>query len=65
MKFLKGKETFIMCFLVSVDLNMEANLATVLSAVSDYCMGCFFRKLFLKSDTAVALRRGISIIPCV
>jgi hypothetical protein len=57
MKFIKGKETFIMYFLVSVDSNMEANLATVLSAVSDYCMGCFFRKRKMKSDTVVALRR--------
>ena len=65
MKFIKDKETFIMYFLVSVDSNMAANLASVLNSVSDYCMGCFFRKLFLKSDTAVALRRGISIIPCV
>ena len=65
MKFIKGKETFLMYFLVSVDSNMAANLASVLSAVSDYCMGFFFRKVFLKSDTAVALRRGISRIPCV
>ena len=65
MKFIKGKETFIMYFLVSVDSNMEANSSIVLSAVSDYCIGFFFRKHFLKCDTAVALRRGISIIPCV
>ena len=65
MKFIKGKETFIMYFLVSVDSNMAANLAVVLSSVSDYCMVCFFRNVFLESDTADALRRGISIIPCV
>ena len=28
-----------------------------------YCMVCFFRKVFLKSDTAVALRR--SKVPCI
>ena len=60
MKFIKGKETF-MYFLVSVDSNKEVNLATVLSAISGYCMADFFRKLFLKS----ALRKGIAIIPCV
>ena len=27
---------------------------------SDYCMVCFFRKVFLKSDTAVALRKSLS-----
>ena len=32
---------------------------------SDYCMVCFFGKVFLKSDTAVALRRSVSIIPCI
>ena len=32
---------------------------------SDYCMVCFFRKVILKSDTAVALRRSISLIPCI
>ena len=56
MKFIKAKETFIMYFLVSVDSNIEANLATVLSTVSGYCMCCFFRKPFLKSDTAIEER---------
>jgi hypothetical protein len=28
-------------------------------------MVCFFGKAFLKSDTAVALRRSVSIIPCI
>ena len=64
MKFIKGKETF-MYFLVSVDSNMAANLASVLSAVSDYCMCCFSENFKRKSETAVALRRGISIIPGV
>ena len=30
---------------------------------SDYCMVCFFRKVFLKSDTAVDLRRSLSKVP--
>ena len=55
MKFIKGKETFMMYLLVSVDSNMAANLANVLSSLSDYCMGCFLCKLFLKSDTVVVL----------
>ena len=42
---------------------MADNCIYFLSAVSDYCMVCFFRKDFKKSDTAVALRRGISIFP--
>ena len=62
---IKGKGIFSMSFMVYVDYNMAANLTIVLSAISDYCMVCFFRKVFLKSDTAVALRTGISIIPCV
>ena len=49
---------------ISVDSNMADNCIYFLSAVSDYCMVCFFR-LKKKSDTVVALRRGISIIPCV
>ena len=49
---------------ISVDSNMADNFIYFLSAVSDYCMVCFFRKVFLKSDTAVALR-GISIFPCL
>ena len=32
---------------------------------SDYCMVCFFCKVILKSDTAVALRRSLSKVPCV
>ena len=28
------------------------------------CMVCFFRKASLKSDTAVALRRSVSKVPC-
>ena len=32
---------------------------------SDYSMVCFFRKAFLKSDTVVALRRRISLIPFI
>ena len=55
MKIIKGKGIFIMSFLVSVDSNVAANLIIFLSAVSDYCMVCFFRKVFLKSDTAGAL----------
>ena len=48
MKFINGKETFIMYFLVSVDSNMAANLASLLSSISDYCMHCFFCKLFVE-----------------
>ena len=44
---------------------MAANFIIFLSAVSDYCMVCFFRKAFLKSDTAVALRMSASKIPCI
>ena len=55
MKILKVKGIFIMLFLVSVDSNMAANFIIFLSAISDYCMVCFFRKVFLKSDTAIAL----------
>jgi hypothetical protein len=49
---------FDMYFLVSVDSNMAAYLASVLSAVSGYCMCCFSRKRKKKSDTAFAFRSG-------
>ena len=43
MKIIKGK--WIMWFLVLVDSNMAENFIYFLSAVSDYCMVCFFLKV--------------------
>ena len=68
MKIIKGKLIFIMLFLTSFDSNMaDICMArfVVWALSSDYCMVCFFGKAFLKSDTAVALRRSVSIIPCI
>ena len=61
----KGKWIFIMLFLTSVDSNMADISLACLSLYSDYCMVCFFGKAFLKSDTAVALRRTLSKVPSI
>ena len=69
----KGKWRFIMLFMTFVDCivwRIYACLDWALSADSDYCMVSFFRYFFkyffyLKSDTAVALRRSGSKIPCI
>jgi hypothetical protein len=57
---IKGKLIFIVLFLTSVDfcwifLMLDWAPSAVLRL-------CFIRKVFLKSDTAVALRRSLSLI---
>jgi hypothetical protein len=42
------------------------NMADIfLAAVHRLLLGLLFRKVYLKSDTAVALRRSISLIPFI
>ena len=68
MRIIKGKWIFIMLFLTSVDYNMAdicLGCFGLRALYSDYSMMCFFRKAFLKSDTAVALRRILSKVPCI
>jgi hypothetical protein len=64
MKNIKGKGIVTMLFLISVDSNMGDNFICFLSAVLRLLHGLLFPEVKKKSDTAVALRRGISIIPC-
>ena len=44
-------------------------ISVLLALLSERCTQiialCFFSKAFLKSDTAVALRRSISKMPCI
>ena len=66
MKIINGKLIFIMLFHTSVDSTtwrVSVWFVLVSAQYSDYCMVCFFRKAFFA--TAVALRRGLSIIPCI
>jgi hypothetical protein len=65
MKIIKGKGIFIMLFLVSIDSNMAENFIIFLSAVSDYCMVCFIRKVVLKSDTAERYIYNSMCITCI
>ena len=65
MKIIKGKWIFIMLFLTLLTPQHGGYLYGLFGAwalYSDYCMVCFFRKAFLKSDKAVALRRHNSCI---
>jgi hypothetical protein len=61
MKIIKGKWIFMVLFLTLLTPKWRTFLWLfwVLSAVLRLC---FFRKVFLKSDTAVALRRSLSLI---
>ena len=68
MKIIKGKWIFIMLFLTSVDSNMTdifLGCVGLWAPYSDYCMVCFFCKVFKRSGTAVALRRSVSKVPCI
>ena len=60
MKIIKGKWIFMVLFLTLLipKWRLFHRLFWVLSVVLRLC---FFRKVFLKSDTAVALRRSLSL----
>jgi hypothetical protein len=64
-KIIKGKGIFIRLFRISVDSNMADKCICFLSAVLRLLHGLLFRKVVLKSVTAVALRRSIATTPCV
>ena len=62
-KIIKGKWIFIMLFLLTPTWRIYSWVVYVVWApYSDYCMVCFFRKVFFKSDTTVALRTSVSLI---
>ena len=52
-------------FLSEETVDQLQRLDRCIGAVSDYCMVFFFRKVYFKSDTAVALRRSLSKVPCI
>ena len=58
MKIIKGKWIFIMLFWLMLTPQHGWYMNGLWALYSDYSMVCFFCKVFLKSDTAVALRRS-------
>ena len=65
MKIIKGKLIFRMLFMNNVDYPTWRIFLWLIWALSAVLRLCFFRKVFLKSDTAVALRRSVSKVSCI
>ena len=69
LKIIKGKWIFIMLFLTFVDYTTWRisvfSCFGLWALYSYYCMLWFFCKAFLKSETAVALRRSLCKVPCI
>ena len=61
MKIIKGKCIFLMLFLTLLTPQHGGYLYGLLCCLSV----CFLGKAFLKSDTAVALWRSLSKVPCI
>jgi hypothetical protein len=68
MKIIKGKWFILMPFLTFVTPLLVWKMAVWVSVAWSWpniIAVCFRHKAFLKSDSAVALRRNLSIIPCL